>query len=109
MALLEPIHPGEILMEEFLKPLELSQYRLAKDIGVPPIRINDIIHGKRSITADTALRLSTYFQTTPEFWMNLQNHYDLENRKNTLGKILKIEVKVYHATQVESKLQGTFA
>jgi len=88
------IHPGEILQEEFLKPLEISQYRLAKDIGVPPIRINEIVHGKRIITADTALRLSKYFQTTPEFWLNLQNHYDLEGQKKVLGKILK-DVKIY--------------
>jgi len=100
-----PIHPGEILLEEFLNPLELSQYRLARDIGVPPIRINEIVHGKRAITADTALRLSKYFQTTPEFWMNLQSHYDLERQKDVLGKVLKIEVKVF---QVNSKkLQNT--
>ena len=74
---LDPIHPGEILDEEFLKPLAISQYRLSKDIGVPPVRINEIVHGKRGITADTALRLAKFFGTTAEFWMNLQIHFDL--------------------------------
>ncbi len=73
-----PIHPGEILMEEFLKPLEISQYRLAKDINVPARRINEIVQGKRSITADTALRLSRYFNLSERFWLNLQARYDLE-------------------------------
>ena len=72
-----PIHPGEILMEEFLEPMKISQYRLAKDIFVSPHRIYEIIHGKRSITADTALRLGRYFAIAPEFWLNLQNHYDM--------------------------------
>ncbi len=76
-----PIHPGEILLEEFLEPLELSQYRLAKDITVPPRRINEIVHGNRSVTADTALRLARYFGTTGQFWMNLQIRYDLEVEK----------------------------
>jgi antitoxin HigA-1 len=75
---LSPIHPGEILLEEFLKPLNISQYRLAKDLHVSPIRINEIIHGKRSITADTAIRLGRYFQMEAKFWMNLQASYDLE-------------------------------
>ena len=74
----EPIHPGEILQEEFLNPMGISQYRVAVDIGVPPRRINEIVLGKRGISADTALRLSRYFGTTPEFWMNLQSRYDLE-------------------------------
>jgi addiction module HigA family antidote len=95
MKTLPLIHPGEILLEEFLKPLEISQYRLSKDIGVPPIRINEIIHAKRSVTADTALRLSKYFKTTPEFWLNLQNHYDLDQQKGVIGEILKLEVKVF--------------
>ena len=89
---LPPIHPGEILLEEFLKPLGLSQYRVAKDIGVPPRRINEIVHGKRSITADTALRLSRYFGTSERFWMNLQSRYDLEIEKDRLGPRLEQEV-----------------
>ena len=75
---LPPIHPGEILMEEFLEPMGISQYRLAKDISVPPRRINEIVHGKRSITADTALRLGRFFSMSPQFWLNLQTRYDLE-------------------------------
>ena len=87
-----PIHPGEILMEEFLGPLDLSQYRLAKDISVPPRRINEIVHGKRGISADTALRLARYFRTSDEFWMNLQMHYDLETERRRLKKRLVREV-----------------
>ena len=87
-----PIHPGEILMEEFLGPLDLSQYRLAKDISVPPRRINEIVHGKRGISADTALRLARYFRTTDEFWMSLQMHYDLETERLRLKKRLPREV-----------------
>lgn len=89
-----PIHPGEILLQEFLEPLELSQYRLAKDITVPPRRINEIVHGKRSITADTALRLARYFGTTERFWMNLQIRYDLEVQKAKLKGRLVREVAV---------------
>lgn len=97
---IEPIHPGEILLEEFLKPLELSQYRLAKDISVSPRRINEIVHGKRSISADTALRLARYFETTDRFWLNLQTGYDLEVEKDRLGKRLVNEAGVYrHAQQ----------
>ncbi len=81
-----PIHPGEILLEEFLEPMELSQYRLAKDISVPARRINEIVHAKRGITADTALRLARYFGTTDRFWMNLQTHYDLEIERHRLGE-----------------------
>lgn len=88
------IHPGEILLEEFLEPLEISQYRLAKDMNVPARRINEIVLGKRSITADTALRLGLYFKTSPEFWMNLQTYYDLEVQSDTLGKRLEKEVQV---------------
>ena len=95
---LQPIHPGEILLEEFLKPLGLSQYRLAKSIRVPPRRINEIVHGKRSITADTALRLSRFFATSDRFWMNLQVRYDLEVVKDRLGDALEAEVEVMAAT-----------
>ena|SRR5215510_3411729 len=85
---LKPITPGEILLEEFLRPLGISQSQLARDINVPSGRINDIVQGKRAITADTALRLSVYFNMTPEFWMNLQSHYDLKLAKqNLLPKI----------------------
>jgi addiction module HigA family antidote len=87
-----PIHPGEILLEEFLEPLGLSQYRLAKDISVPPRRINEIVHGQRAISADTALRLSRYFGTTDRFWLNLQTRYDLELEKDRLGERLEAEV-----------------
>lgn len=89
-----PVHPGEILLEEFLAPLEISQYRLARDIGVPPRRINEIVHGKRSVTADTALRLARYFGTSEPFWMNLQSHYDLEREKDRLGHDLETQVAV---------------
>ena len=90
---LAPIHPGEILLEEFLEPMEISQYRLAKDISVPARRINEIVHGKRGISADTALRLSKYFGTTERFWMNLQSRYDLEVEKDRLGHRLDDEVR----------------
>ena len=83
-----PIHPGEVLMEEFLKPLQISQNRLAVAIGVPPRRINEIVHGKRRITADTALRLARYFGTTDRFWLNLQTRFDLEIEKDNLGSAL---------------------
>ena len=85
MAKLKPIHPGEILMEEFLKPLNMSQYRLAVDIGVPPRRINEIALGKRGVTADTALRLAHYFGISPQFWMNLQTRYDLQTEEDRIG------------------------
>ena len=93
-ATMPPIHPGEILMEEFLEPLGLSQYRLSKDISVPPRRINEIVNGKRAITADTALRLARYFATTERFWLNLQMRYDLELEKDHLGERLETEVQV---------------
>src|SRR3989304_4164377 len=86
-----PIHPGEILQEEFLKPLGLSQYRLAKDISVPARRVNEIVLGKRSVTADTALRLARYFGTTERFWLNLQTRYDLELERDRLGARLERE------------------
>ncbi|HUT63930.1 MAG TPA: HigA family addiction module antitoxin [Anaerolineae bacterium] len=92
-----PIHPGEILKEEFLDPMGISQYRLAKDINVPPRRINEIVHGKRSISADTALRLSMYFKMSALFWINLQGHYDLETVSDRLSTRLEKEIKV-HAT-----------
>jgi len=91
--LLPPIHPGEILLEEFLKPMGVSQYRLAKAISVPARRINEIVHGKRAITADTALRLSRFFGMTDRFWMNLQTRYDLEVEKDRLGTRLEEEVE----------------
>lgn len=90
-----PVHPGEILLEEFLKPLGLSQYRLAKDTSVPPRRINQIGHRNRAITADTALRLSRFFGTTDRFWLNLQNGYDLEVRRRRLKRRLQHEVRVF--------------
>jgi addiction module HigA family antidote len=93
--LLEPIHPGEILMEEFLEPMGVSQYRVAKDINVPARRINEIVQGKRSITPDTALRLSRYFGLSERFWVNLQARYDLEKEKDRLKNRLDEEVHVY--------------
>jgi len=90
-----PTHPGEILLEEFLKPMGISQYRLALDIGVHPRRINEIVHGQRAITADTALRLSRYFGQSERFWLNLQIRYDLEVEKDRLEGRLEKEVKVY--------------
>ena len=94
---LPPVHPGEILLEEFLSPLGLSQYRLAKETSVPPRRINEIVRGSRSISADTALRLARYFRTSERFWMNLQARYDLEVEKDRLGDRLMREVKVLTA------------
>jgi addiction module HigA family antidote len=85
---LAPIHPGEVLMEDFIQPLGITQHRLAVAIGVPPRRINEIVHGKRRITADTALRLSRYFSTTALFWINLQSRHDLEAEKDALGDSL---------------------
>ena len=89
-----PVHPGEILLEEFLKPLGISQYRLSKDISVAPRRINEIVHGKRAITADTALRLARYFGLSERFWLNLQSRYDLEVEKDKLDTRLEREVRV---------------
>jgi addiction module HigA family antidote len=94
---LRPIHPGEILIKEFLKPMEISQYRLAKDINVPARRINEIVQGKRSITPDTALRLSKYFGLSERFWINLQARYNLETEKDRLKDRLNKEVHVYAA------------
>ncbi len=89
-----PIHPGEILLEEFLKPLSVSQYQLAKDINVPARRINEIVHGQRSISADTAIRLSRYFSLSERFWLNLQASYDLAIEKDKLAGRIENEVKV---------------
>ena len=91
----EPIHPGEILMEEFLKPLGLSQYRVAKGIGVSPRRINEIVHGKRAVTADTALRLSRFFGLSDRFWLNLQMRFELELEKDRLGSLLESQVEIF--------------
>jgi antitoxin HigA-1 len=88
------IHPGEILNEEFLAPLGITQYRLALDISVPPRRINEIVHGTRAISADTALRLARYFGTTEQFWLNLQARFDLETQRDKLGTRLQKEVRV---------------
>ncbi|MBT4286903.1 MAG: HigA family addiction module antidote protein [Deltaproteobacteria bacterium] len=102
---LTPITPGEILLEEFLKPLEISQIQLAKDLNVPPNRISQIINGKREITADTALRLGRYFNIEPEFWLNLQVRYNMKEIRNKVGLLIEKEVKVHipqaHAEQPE--------
>jgi addiction module HigA family antidote len=92
-----PVHPGEVLLEEFLDPMEITQYRLAKAISVPARRINEIVLGKRAVTADTALRLARYFGTSERFWMNLQARYDLEVEKDRLGSRLDREVKIRRA------------
>ncbi|WP_024333377.1 HigA family addiction module antitoxin [Desulfotignum balticum] len=94
---LPTIHPGEILIEEFLEPMGISQYRLAKGISLPPGRINKIVHGKRSITADTALRLGRFFGMSPQFWLNLQSRYDLEMTADFLADRLENEVHAFHA------------
>jgi addiction module HigA family antidote len=93
--ILSPIHPGEVLMEDFMKPLGLSQYRLAKDIGVTPIRISQIVNGQRAITVDTAMRLARYFGTSAEVWLHLQVRYDLEVAEKQLRKQIIREVKVF--------------
>ena len=97
--MMNPIHPGDILMEEFLGPLGVSQYRLAKDISVSPRRINEIVHGKRSITADTALRLARFFGTTERFWLNLQVRFDLEVEKDRLSGVLERDVLVFQTAR----------
>lgn len=89
---LAPVHPGEVLLEDFLSPLGISQYRLAKDISVPPRRINEIVHGQRSISADTALRLARFFGVSPRFWLNLQAQFDLDVESDRLGDRLRDEV-----------------
>lgn len=92
---LRPIHPGEVLLADFLEPLGISQYRLAHGISVPPRRINEIVHGLRAVSADTALRLARFFGTSDEFWLNLQARHDLEVEKDRLGRRLKSEVEVF--------------
>ena len=99
---LPSIHPGEILIEEFLKPMGISQYRLAKDISVPPRRINEIVHGKRSISADTALRLGRFFGISPQFWLNLQTRYDLEVTEDLLAERLEKEVQVFSSKNINT-------
>lgn len=93
---LAPVHPGEVLLEEFLEPMALSQYRLAKDIHVPPRRINEIVHGTRGVSADTALRLARYFGTSERFWLNLQAQFDLDVESDRIGDQIKHEI-VPHA------------
>jgi addiction module HigA family antidote len=90
-----PIHPGEVLQADFLDPLGVSQYRLAQDISVPARRINEIVHGKRAVSADTALRLARYFGTSERFWLNLQARFDLEQQRDVLGARLEKEVRVF--------------
>jgi addiction module HigA family antidote len=92
-----PVHPGVVLAEDFLKAMAITQYRLAKGIGVPPRRINEIVQGKRGVTADTALRLGKFFGMEAQFWMNLQSHYDLEVAKDALASKLEREVEVLNA------------
>ncbi len=94
---LAPVHAGEILLEEFLGPMGITQYRLAKDISVPPRRINEIVHGKRAISADTALRLARHFGTSERFWLNLQAQFDLDVQRDRLGDRLEHEVAVRDA------------
>lgn len=95
---LQYIHPGKILLEEFLNPMNISQYRLSKETKMPPRRINEIVHGKRSVTANTALRLARFFGTSEQFWLNLQTRYDLEMEKDILGDRLDKEVSVFEKT-----------
>ena len=97
MKKIEPIHPGEILLHDFLEPMGISQYRLAKDTSVPARRINEIVHGTRAVTADTALRLGRYFGTSAQFWMNLQTHFDLEVQRDKIGARLDREVHAFAA------------
>jgi len=99
---LSPIHPGEVLLEDFMKPLNLSQYRLAHDLGVTPIRISQIVNGQRSITVDTAMRLARYFSTSAEVWLRLQVRYDLEVAEKQLSKRINREVKVSDRTASHS-------
>lgn len=98
-----PIHPGEVLAEDFLKPLGITEYRLAKGTRVPPRRINEIVHGVRAVTADTALRLGRFFGTSEQFWLNLQARYDLEKERDRLGATLAREVEVWSESRVEQR------
>jgi len=104
---LAPVHPGEILLEEFMKPLRLSQTRLGRDLGVSPRRINEIVHGKRSVTADTALRLSRYFGTSAEFWLGLQADYDLDTASDRLAERILREVKVFSPLPKAQEISGS--
>src|SRR5690606_34229964 len=97
MKILPPVHPGEILLEEFLKPMKLSQYRLAKGLRVPPRRINELVHGKRGVSADTALRLARFFGTSARFWLNLQAAYDLDIESDRASRRIEREVEVYRS------------
>jgi len=97
MKTLPPVHPGEVLMEDFMKPLSLSQYRVAKDIGVSPLRISQIVRGQRAVTADTAMRLGRYFGTSPAVWLRMQARYDLEVAERELSKRINSEVRVLKA------------
>jgi antitoxin HigA-1 len=99
---LPPVHPGEVLAEDFMKPLGLSQYRVAKDIGVSPMRISQIVKGNRSVTADTAMRLARYFGTSPDVWLRLQARYDLEVAQIEYGHRIEEEVKVLDQNQLSS-------
>jgi antitoxin HigA-1 len=95
---IKPVHPGEVLLEEFLKPMGISQNKLALDIRVPPRRINEIVHGKRRISADTALRLARYFGISPQFWLGLQMDYDIDIEEDRLGERLQRDVREYAAS-----------
>jgi antitoxin HigA-1 len=99
---ISPIHPGEVLLDDFMKPLGLSQYRLAHDIGVTPIRISQIVHGRRAITVDTAMRLARYFGTSAAVWLRLQVHYDLEVAEKELSDRINREVKVFHQPTIHA-------
>lgn len=103
---LPPVHPGEVLAEDFMKPLGLSQYRVAKDIGVPALRISQIVNGKRAITADTAMRLARYFGTSPDVWLRLQARYDLEAAQLEYGDRIEQEVEVFDRGQDSSFAQA---
>ncbi len=105
MKTLPPIHPGEILLEDFMKPLGLSQYRVAKDIGVPPLRISQIVRGKRSITADTAMRLGRYFETSSSVWLRLQARYDLEVAEALMAKRIKHAVKILNRKKTKQPIR----
>jgi addiction module HigA family antidote len=107
MGRLPPIHPGEILLEDFMKPLGLSQYRVAKDIGVPALRISQIVRGQRSITADSALRLARYFGTSAAVWLRLQARYDLEVAEAKMARRITREVKVLQMSQPAASSSGT--
>ena len=100
MTKIAPIHPGEILMTEFLEPFKLSQNKLAHDIGVSPRRINEIVHGKRAVTANTALRLARYFRMSPQFWLGLQMDYELDIQQDELADKLVQEVKVFKKLKI---------